>query len=364
MKKDQQSKFASFDEDSDFFKRMAMVIERNNQTLMIVKKLSRREAFGILHKGQPTANIHNNIIDTYEEESGIIYPNTNTPNGMQKLLKLHRLEQYIKPNSEEEEDSSLLFCDRMEGKFYQPETSYYKIKRKEIGSDKHIYDYYSVVFFHDITRFVRHELKLLEDTTTGVPSKKQMMPMLINYIAHAITKKESFAVTMLDIDHFKHINDTFGHQFGDEVLRELAQHVNKSIRHGEKREADTMCRFGGEEFVYTLHNIDYENSEKVNERICASIQKKFEVFAGIPLGLTCSIGTIFVDGEKIKDIDPEDKKKIGAFANKLIKEADDNMYISKNNGRNQVTIGKHFKEKNKDKDKNKEKDKDKDRDEK
>ena len=351
MKKNQQSRFASFDEDTDFFKKMATVVEQNNQTLMIVKKLSRREAFDILHKGQAKANIHNNIIDTYEEESGIVYPDTDEPNGMEKLLKLHRLTHYIKPSPDEEDNSSdLLFWDRTEGKYYQHETSYYKIKRKEIGSDRHIYDYYSVIFFRDVTRFVKEEIKLLEDTTTGVPSKKQMIPMLINYISQTIITKESFALTMLDIDHFKSINDNYGHKFGDVVLRELAQQVNNSIRHDEKREPDTMCRFGGEEFVYTLHNINYENAVKTNERIRAGIEKKFKVFNAIPLELTCSIGMIFVDGERIKDIKPDDREKIKIFAEKLIEEADTNMYISKNNGRNRVTVGKHFKEIDKDRD--------------
>ena len=108
------------------------------------------------------------------------------------------------------------------------------------------YTYYRAVYLHDITKYVKEEMKLLEDATTGVPSRAQLLPMLIDYISTAIVKKESFSLTMLDIDHFKHINDTYGHPFGDKVLKALAQYVNRSIRHDDERSNDIMSRYGGE----------------------------------------------------------------------------------------------------------------------
>jgi diguanylate cyclase (GGDEF)-like protein len=112
-----------------------------------------------------------------------------------------------------------------------------------------------------------------------------------------------------------------------------------------------MCRVGGEEFIFTLNNINWENAVKTNERIRAKVERNLKNFDNIDIGLTCSMGMVFVDYEQMKSINPSDKadkKKMKELANQIIKEADDYMYISKNSGRNRVTVVKYKSEKDKD----------------
>lgn len=345
MKKDQRVSFLEIEGDSDFFEKMGKIIEKNNETMMVVKRLSRREAYEILSNKKFKEKIQD-ITDTEEEESKIVYPKMNSQDGKEKVLKISRLAKYIKTRPDiDDETSDELFVDKKTNTYYKPETAYFKVKTKNSKYDGPRYIYYSAVFLHDITKYVKEEMKLLEDATTGVPSKKQLMPMLLDYISQALIKQESFALTMLDIDHFKNINDTYGHQFGDGVLKALAQFVNRSIRHDEKRENDIMSRYGGEEFVFTLNNINFENAQKTNERIRKGIQKTLRDYDNIEIDLTCSMGMVHVDYEQIKHIKPTEKKKIRALANKIIKIADEYMYKSKNSGRNKVTVVKYYMEK-------------------
>ena len=348
MKNNQQIRFTEIDGDSDFFEKMGKVIEKNNQTLMIAKKLSRRDALELINQGKISENLHD-IIDTDEEESRIVYPVKNSQESEERINRINRLARYIKTKPDVDEDSAeLLLLDKKTGTYYQPETSYFKVKVKESEYEGKKYRYYRVIFLHDITKYVKEEMKLLEDATTGVPSKKQLMPMLVDYISQAIIKNESFALTMLDIDFFKKINDTYGHQFGDKVLKALAQYVNRSIRHDDTRSNDIMSRYGGEEFVFTLNNINYENAVHTNERIREGIQSTLKDYDNIEIDLTCSMGMVYVDYEQIKNMKPTEKKKIRAFANKIIEIADEKMYISKNSGRNKVTVVEYTSEKDKD----------------
>ena len=345
MKKDQRVRFLEIDGDSDFFEKMGQIIEKNNETMMVVKRLSRRDAYEILNNGKFQESFQD-VTDTEEEESKIVYPKMNSQEEKDKILKITRLAKYVKTRPDiDDETSDELFIDKKTNTYYKPETSYFKVKNRKSKYDGPRYVYYSVVFLHDITKYVKEEMKLLEDATTGVPSKKQLMPMLLDYITQALVKKESFALTMLDIDHFKHINDTYGHQFGDGVLKALAQYVNRSIRHDEKRENDIMSRYGGEEFVFTLNNINFENAQKTNERIRKGIQKTLRDYDNIEIDLTCSMGMVHVDYEQIKHIKPTEKKKIRALATRIIKIADEHMYKSKNSGRNKVTVVKYSTEK-------------------
>ena len=353
MNKEHKVEFIEVEEDTDFFERMGRILETNNQTIMIAKRLSKRDALEIIDRGQSSMNNHNDIIDTYEEESKIIYPSTNTEEGMKKVLKINKLVRYMKTKADVEDDSGeLILLDKKEGLYYQPESTYFKVKRKDLTKEDGIgYEYYSVVLLHDISKYVREEIKLLEDPTTGVPSKKQLMPMILDVIEQSIIKKQSFALTLVDIDFFKKINDTYGHQFGDKILKAFAQLINRSIRHDDARTNDIMCRVGGEEFIFTLNNINWENAVKTNERIRAKVEKNLKNFDNIDIDLTCSMGMVFIDYEQMKSINPSDKadkKKMKELANKIIKEADDYMYISKNSGRNRVTVVKYKSEKDKD----------------
>ncbi len=121
----------------------------------------------------------------------------------------------------------------------------------------------------------------------------------------------------LDIDHFKSINDTYGHDVGDEVLKTVADTLKKDLRVG-----DIVARWGGEEFIAILLGANEEQAKMKAEQIRAEVEKiVFEKPEG--LKVTISIGVSeFEDGKTFED---------------LVKHADEALYASKQNGRNKVT---------------------------
>lgn len=115
-------------------------------------------------------------------------------------------------------------------------------------------------------------------------------------------------VMLIDIDYFKKINDTYGHDFGDMVLKEVASTIKSSIRPSDK-----LYRYGGEEFLLMVSNTSTKNALKIAERIRTKIQKK---------GVTVSIGV----------------SEVNLSLDKSIKQADTALYQAKNSGRNRVVI--------------------------
>jgi diguanylate cyclase (GGDEF)-like protein len=130
------------------------------------------------------------------------------------------------------------------------------------------------------------------------------------------------AILMLDIDHFKKINDRYGHQAGDLVLRNVADVIKASLR----RDLDVPCRYGGEEFVVIMTDTDLAGALIVAERIRHSIQTHVFQLAEGPIHVTLSGGVAFMDQQ-------------GFTAGKeLLKKADGALYHAKENGRNQIQV--------------------------
>jgi diguanylate cyclase (GGDEF)-like protein len=132
----------------------------------------------------------------------------------------------------------------------------------------------------------------------------------------------ALSLIMVDIDHFKTFNDTHGHLWGDKILKQVAQILEKSLR-----KADILARFGGEEFVVLLPEIDKEHGRKVAEKLRRAIERTdFPKAATQPLGrLTISLGFAAF---------PEDAQKAEA----LIDHADQGLYLAKSRGRNQIGV--------------------------
>ena len=126
---------------------------------------------------------------------------------------------------------------------------------------------------------------------------------------------------MIDVDHFKHINDTYGHAAGDEVLKLLVGYLRDALR-----QADILVRYGGEEFVVLMPETDLETSRAVAERLLAGVcGLAFDASTG-PVTFTVSIGlAVWKHG---------DDQDIRA----LINRADESMYIAKQAGRNLVMV--------------------------
>lgn len=132
--------------------------------------------------------------------------------------------------------------------------------------------------------------------------------------------KNPGSLVMFDIDHFKQINDTYGHQAGDEVLRNVAKVLNDSVR-----TTDIAGRYGGEEFGVILINTPLENTMHFTERLRTSIEKTISKHGNKDIKVTISLGVAEFNNEQNK-------------YEALISQADDALYTAKNQGRNCTSI--------------------------
>src|SRR5471032_1982965 len=165
----------------------------------------------------------------------------------------------------------------------------------------------------------------LTDSLTGVYNRRYIDRRLLEEIARARRQNYFISCMYIDIDHFKLVNDTHGHQGGDEVLREVATR----IRH-ELRRSDALGRFGGEEFVVLLIDANLDSAAFVAERIRASVAgSMFDLPGGTQTWVSVSIGVASLDGEAIL-------QPMETVAQQLVANADLALYQAKANGRNQV----------------------------
>ncbi len=157
------------------------------------------------------------------------------------------------------------------------------------------------------------------DELTGLYNRRYFMEQLAQQKALSERDDSDFVICYCDLDHFKNINDTFGHHTGDIVLKKFSEILKNSIR-----EIDYAARFGGEEFVCLLVQTDMENSKKVTERICSSLEKYNFSDIAPSLNATVSIGIAnFKEYNTIQE---------------TLMSADHRMYAAKNSGRNKVVF--------------------------
>src|SRR5579863_2227543 len=159
------------------------------------------------------------------------------------------------------------------------------------------------------------------DPLTGLNNRRYFETHLATLVAQAVDTSRPLALMILDIDHFKGVNDTHGHDAGDKILKGFAERVRKVIRI-----PDMICRLGGEEFVVVMPDTNMEVAARIAERVRAEIeQERFTVVdeAGTAIGITVSIGL----AERGQDLSPDG----------LFRRADRALYRSKTNGRNRVS---------------------------
>lgn len=160
------------------------------------------------------------------------------------------------------------------------------------------------------------------DRLTQVNNRNLFYNQLGFELEWAMKRRVPLALIMLDIDHFKKINDQYGHLAGDQILRQFAKTIKNLLRHG-----DTIVRIGGEEFMIILPNTDEEGAYVLAERSRVYVENYPFSFESMKIPVTVSAGVTALntdnfDREKIKDILP--------------RQADKALYCAKNNGRNRV----------------------------
>jgi diguanylate cyclase (GGDEF)-like protein len=164
--------------------------------------------------------------------------------------------------------------------------------------------------------FQAQEENALTDELTKLPNRRALAQSFLKEMQRARRHHKSIAFMMIDLDHFKQVNDTYGHLNGDAVLHELAQ----ILEHGA-RESDVCARYGGEEFGLILHETTEAGARTLAERIRAKVAAA--TFPG-GLKLTISIGVAATD-------EP-------ALFTTLMERADQALYAAKQGGRNQVRV--------------------------
>lgn len=183
-----------------------------------------------------------------------------------------------------------------------------------------IYDQHSyIVNFHDVSDVMLEKLNLIRqaihDNLTKAYNRTYFENNLVRLIDRHQNDSKQTGVIMIDIDHFKEVNDTFGHKAGDDILVQVVEVIQKNCR-----DSDKLIRWGGEEFMIILPANSIEDVSKQAEHLRSKIQQ--HVFSYVQK-LTCSFGcAIYSDQHDIEQI---------------IRLADQNLYYSKQNGRNRVT---------------------------
>lgn len=172
---------------------------------------------------------------------------------------------------------------------------------------------------YNARQFSEVQLLAITDPLTGVYNRRRFFDLAHNLSEQAQRERIPLAVIMVDVDHFKLVNDRFGHATGDEVLRVLAQRCNSILREG-----DIFARYGGEEFAILLPHTSANDAIAVSERLRAAIQTDPIVTDDGPISITASLGVAALNldtGERVEA---------------TILRADNALYSAKDSGRNRV----------------------------
>jgi diguanylate cyclase (GGDEF)-like protein len=165
------------------------------------------------------------------------------------------------------------------------------------------------------------ELQLLasRDTLTGLSNRRDFLEKAKREETHFKRAKRAFSLVLLDIDHFKNINDTYGHECGDAVLARVAREIE-----GALREQDIVARWGGEEFICLLPETGLDGSEHVAGKVRLAIADNGCRYGGSLITVTATLGVSLYDGSSSLE--------------ECIRRADEALYQGKNQGRNRVVV--------------------------
>ena len=166
----------------------------------------------------------------------------------------------------------------------------------------------------DLERLAYH------DTVTGLLNRRSILEKLNEWLRHEQRYKGRLAVAMLDIDHFKQVNDIYGHRIGDRVLSDIAGVMSRSIR-----QTDFVGRYGGEEFLIILPRTDVAGATKMAERVRTAVEgTPMHGANGTSFAVTASLGVAEYCAGDDEDL--------------LVSRADAALYRAKDLGRNRVEV--------------------------
>jgi diguanylate cyclase (GGDEF)-like protein len=161
------------------------------------------------------------------------------------------------------------------------------------------------------------------DALTGILNRGTVLDLLRRELDRAARSQSPTGVMMLDLDHFKQVNDTYGHLTGDVVLKEAAQRMSQAVR-----SYDLVARYGGEEFLIVLPGCNEDKIQECAERIRSAIASAPVIYSGSEIPVTVSIGVALAAG--------------GNTSEDVLTAADVALYQAKNSGRNRTVLSHQF----------------------
>ena len=172
------------------------------------------------------------------------------------------------------------------------------------------------------------EIKQLSrrDSLTGCYNRGYLDEVLPREITRALRYKRPLAVAMCDIDHFKKVNDTYGHQCGDEVLIQVVRSISELIRH----DTDWLARYGGEEFLLVLPETGLESAFSLADRLRKHLARKIIAIEEEKITITASFGVTGFDASRLPP---------SVTSETMIRAVDKCLYEAKSRGRNKVVSG-------------------------
>ncbi len=189
--------------------------------------------------------------------------------------------------------------------------------------NRHGHETGKLAILREITALKRAQNALQEmaitDPLTGIHNRRYFFQAAQRELKRTIRYKHPLTAIMVDIDHFKHVNDTCGHADGDEVLRSVAQCLQRNVR-----QIDILCRYGGEEFAILLSETNIEQAMQTAERIRLEIENLSLIFGNTAIAITISLG--LAEFQHTENLD------------QLLRHADKALYEAKHAGRNKTRI--------------------------
>ncbi len=176
----------------------------------------------------------------------------------------------------------------------------------------------------------RYEALSIVDDLTGLHNRRFFFPEAQAALAGSVRYGHPYSLMLIDLDHFKSVNDTYGHVAGDKVLKEVSGILKAQIR-----ECDILCRFGGEEFIIALPNTDRSGVQALSSRVHDAMSSAPWESDGKAFQVTLTIGVSILDNRResaAKDVD------IADWLEGLLKQADKALYCGKDNGRSQTRL--------------------------
>ena len=178
---------------------------------------------------------------------------------------------------------------------------------------------YMIKYFIKSKDFDKQYVLATTDGLTELYNHRYFKEQMKQTIESSTRYGTPFSLIILDIDFFKNFNDTYGHQAGDSILRQVAQTIKKNVR-----SSDIVCRYGGEEMSIILFNTDYESALSTADKLCKRISSRvFKLPNGKDASVTISLGASTF---------PKD----GIGVEEIIEIADKRLYNAKETGRNKV----------------------------